>query len=86
MIDEIARHGDPTREAYTEGMVAIADDMADRMNADPQTSRPKIFSVFASMVGALQLSRAIADPALSEAILDQATSDALTLLRSAARE
>lgn len=80
LIGDIARTEGATREAYTAGMIAIIDDLADRIGADPSTTRPVILSVFSLMLGALQLSRAIADPDLSQAVLDRAVHDVLRLL------
>ena len=84
LIDEIGRSSHPVRQAYSEGMEAIVDDIAARLDLeDVLTARPQIVSVFALMVGTLQLSRAIADPHVSDAILDQGTRDALALLHAA---
>lgn len=80
LIGDISRSSGTSRQAYTDGMVAIVDDIADRLGLDPSAARPVALSVFGLMLGALQLSRAISDPALSEAILNQAIQDVLTLL------
>jgi TetR/AcrR family transcriptional repressor of nem operon len=84
LIDEIARQSDATRRVYTEGMTAIVDDLAATLGAKGPAARRKLFSAFALMVGALQLSRAVDDPSLSAGILARSVVDALTLIRAAA--
>lgn len=84
LIDEIARQSDATRHAYTQGMTAIIDDLAATLGATGPAARRRLFSAFALMVGALQLSRAVDDPSLSADILERAADDALTLIRAAA--
>jgi TetR/AcrR family transcriptional regulator, transcriptional repressor for nem operon len=84
LVDEIGRQSDATRRAYTEGMTVIIDDLAATLGATGPAARGRLFSAFALMVGALQLSRAVDDPTLSAQILDQATDDALALMRAAA--
>lgn len=84
LLDEIGRCSGATQQAYTDGIVAIIDDIATRLGHDDVLSaRRTMFSVFALMVGSLQLSRAIADPVLADAVLEQGRLDALTLLRAA---
>lgn len=82
LIDEIGRQGDATRRAYTEGMTAIIDDLAATLGAKGPAARRQLFSAFALMVGALQLSRAVDDPSLSAEILERAVVDALSLIRA----
>ena len=62
-------------------MLVVIDDIAARLAPDdPQSARVKTLSVFAMMVGTLQLSRALADPQLSDEILEQGIQNALALL------
>lgn len=83
LLDEIGRCPDAVRLAYTEGMVGLIDDLAARLAPkDPASARVRVLGVFASMVGALQLARALADPELSDAVLDRGIEQALRLLRS----
>ena len=68
LLDEIGRCTDATKQAYTDGVLAIIDDIAARLAPDdPQSARVKTLSVFAMMVGTLQLSRALADRQLADA-------------------
>jgi len=81
LLDEIGRSTDATRQAYTDGLLAVIDDIAARLaQEDPQSARVKTLSVFAMMAGTLQLSRALADKQLADAVLDQGLQNALALL------
>jgi TetR/AcrR family transcriptional regulator, transcriptional repressor for nem operon len=81
LLDEIGRCTDTTKQAYTDGLLAIIDDIAARLAPDdPQPARVKTLSVFAMMAGTLQLSRALTDRQLADEILDQGIENALTLL------
>ena len=71
----------PTTAAYTDGLLAMVDDIAARLAPqDPPSARAKALSVFALMVGTLQLSRALADRHLADAVLEQGIQNALALL------
>ncbi|WP_330301664.1 MULTISPECIES: TetR/AcrR family transcriptional regulator [unclassified Streptomyces] len=81
LLDEIGRCPDETKQAYTDGVLAVIDGIAARLApADPPSVRTKTLSVYAMMVGTLQLSRALADRRLSDELLDEGIRNALTLL------
>ncbi|WP_369220899.1 TetR/AcrR family transcriptional regulator [Streptomyces sp. R39] len=81
LLDEIGRCADETKQAYTDGVLAVIDGIAARLApADPRSVRTKTLSVYAMMVGTLQLSRALADRRLSDELLDEGIRNALTLL------
>ena len=81
LLDEISRCTDPTKQAYTDSVLAFIDDIAARLAPhDPQSARVKTLSVYALMVGTLQLSRALADRQLADDILEQGIRNALTVL------
>ncbi|MGW7611890.1 TetR/AcrR family transcriptional regulator [Streptomyces sp. NPDC054766] len=81
LLDEIGRCADETKQAYTDGVLAVIDGIAARLApADPRSVRTKTLSVYAMMVGTLQLSRALADRQLSDEILEEGIRNALTLL------
>ncbi len=81
LLDEIARSTDAVKRAFTDGQVAIIDDVAAlRAPDDPQSARVQTLSVFALMVGTLQVSRALADRRLSDEVLEQGIQNALALL------
>ncbi|TMR98846.1 TetR/AcrR family transcriptional regulator [Nonomuraea basaltis] len=81
LLDEIGRCTDATRQAYTDGVLAIIDDFTARLAPhDPQSARVRTLSIYAGMVGTMQLSRALADRQLADAVLEQGIQNALTLL------
>jgi AcrR family transcriptional regulator len=81
LLDEIGRCADTTKQAYTDGVLAFIDDIAARLAPhDPPSARVKTLSVYALMIGTLQLSRALADRQLADEILEQGIRNALTVL------
>jgi TetR/AcrR family transcriptional regulator, transcriptional repressor for nem operon len=81
LLDEIGRCTDATKRAYTDGLLAVIDDITARLAPDdPPSVRAKTFSVFALMTGTLQLSRALADRQLADDVLEQGLQNALMLL------
>jgi TetR/AcrR family transcriptional repressor of nem operon len=81
LLDEIVRCADATRRAYTDGALAVVDDIAARLDPhDPRSARVLTLSMYALMVGTLQLSRALADRQLADAVLEQGIQSALALL------
>ena len=81
LLDEIGRCTQATKRAYTDGLLAMVDDIAARLAPhDPPSARTKTLSVFALVVGTLQLSRALADRQLADAVLEQGIHNALALL------
>src|SRR5213592_1191300 len=81
LLDEIGRSPDATKRAYTDGLLAVIDDIAARMASDdPNWARMKTLSVFVLMVGTLQVSRALADRQLADEVLEQGIHNALALL------
>ena len=84
LLDEIGRSTDAIKRAYTEGVLVVIDDIAARLAPDdPQSARLKTLSVFALMVGTLQLSRALADRELADAVLEQGIQNALAIVLGA---
>ena len=78
---KIGRCTDAVKRAYTDGTMAVIDDIAARLAPhDPQSARAQALSVFALMAGTLQLSRALADRQLADAVLDQGIQSSLALL------
>src|SRR5690349_19081542 len=62
LLDEITRAPTGTKRAYTTGVVAVADEIATRLAPDdPRSARARTLSLFAVLIGTLQLSRALAD-------------------------
>ena len=80
LLDEIGRCPASTKQAYTEGMLAIADEIAARLAPDdPGSARATTLSLFALLIGTLQLSRAT-DRQLADDVLEQGVENALALL------
>ena len=62
-------------------MLAVIDDAAARVASDdPQAARVQVLGIYALMVGTLQLSRALTDRQLADAVLEQGIQSALRLL------
>src|SRR5438128_1143964 len=81
LLDELGRSTDATKRAYTDGLLVVIDGIAARLAPDnPHLPRVKTLSVFALMVGTLQLSRALADRQLADEVLEQGIQNALALL------
>jgi TetR/AcrR family transcriptional repressor of nem operon len=81
---EMARRPLETREAFTEGYAGMVELISSTL---PDAIRGKrrrtlAMSVFASLVGSLSLSRAVADPGLSDEILSLGRQAALQLVEA----
>lgn len=80
LVAEIARHPKRTRDAFTEKISDIIPLMAAQMRrGSPEERRRNAIAIYSTMVGALQLSRAVNDRQLSEEILENAVDAALKL-------
>jgi TetR/AcrR family transcriptional regulator, transcriptional repressor for nem operon len=85
LLDEIGRLTDTTKEVYGDGLTAFVDALAGRLSSGrPQVPRSATLAVFAMMIGAVQLSRALMDRELGDELLARAAENALTLLDAAA--
>jgi AcrR family transcriptional regulator len=81
LLEEIGRSTEATKRAYTEGLLAIADEIAGRLAPDdPQSARGSTLGLFAMLIGTLQLSRALADRELADEVLEQGIKNALVLM------
>jgi TetR/AcrR family transcriptional repressor of nem operon len=81
LLDEIGRSTDATKRAYTDGLLGVIDDIAERLAPDdPRSARVKTLSVLALMGGTLEVSRALADRQLADEVLEQGIQTALALL------
>jgi AcrR family transcriptional regulator len=81
LLDEIGRCTAATKKAYTDGAQAILDEISARLTPeDPSSARGTALSLFTMLVGAVQLSRAVADTKLSDAVLAEGIRSALTML------
>jgi TetR/AcrR family transcriptional regulator, transcriptional repressor for nem operon len=81
LLDEIGRATDTTKQAYTNGVLAIVDDIATRLAPDdPQSARTRTLSLFAMLIGTIQLSRSLADRQLADEVLEHGIHNALALI------
>jgi TetR/AcrR family transcriptional repressor of nem operon len=81
LVAEVARHDPATREAFTVQFEAMIGRIAGHLpEALPEAARRSTaVGIFGTMLGALQLARAVADPALSDAILESGIQAAIKL-------
>ena len=81
LLDELGRCSGAVKQAYTDGLLAVIDDIAARLAPqNPQSARVQTLNVFALMIGTLQLSRALADRHRADEVLAQGIHNALALL------
>jgi TetR/AcrR family transcriptional regulator, transcriptional repressor for nem operon len=81
LLDEIGRCGDATKHAYTDGILELVDEIASRLApSDPESARSQTLSLFALLIGTLQLSRALSDRQLADELLERGIENALALL------
>src|ERR687888_1651872 len=70
LLDEIARRPAATRQAFTDELLATADDIAARLDpTDPNAARTNALTLLGFMIGTLQLARALTDRDLSDQLL-----------------
>jgi TetR/AcrR family transcriptional repressor of nem operon len=80
LLDEIGKAQPSIKETFTDGLLTSSDELAARLAPeDPQLARVQVLTVFAMMVGTVQLSRALADRQLADEVLDQGIKNALAL-------
>jgi AcrR family transcriptional regulator len=81
LTPEIARHPEPTRAAYTERLETFLAKIAALLpeHLPPQTRQQTAIGILGSMIGTLQMSRAVTNPELSENILKSGINAALSL-------
>ena len=81
LLDEIDRCSDATKHAYTDGILGLVDQIASILApGDPQPARGQTLSLFALLIGTLQLSRALGDPQLADEVLERGIENALAIL------
>jgi len=81
LLDEIGKAPPSIKETFTDGLLTSTDELAARLAPeDPRSARAHVLTVFAMMVGTVQLSRALADRQLADAVLEQGIENSLALL------
>lgn len=80
LVAEIARHPKPTRDAFTGKVADIIALMAEQIRqGSAKERRRKAITIYSTMVGALQLARAVNDKSLSDEILENAVEAAVAI-------
>jgi TetR/AcrR family transcriptional repressor of nem operon len=83
LLDEIVRRPAATRQAFTDELLVTADDMAARLDrTDADAARTDALTILGSMIGTLQLARALTDRDLSDQLLARGQETALKLLKA----
>ncbi|MCE0535864.1 TetR/AcrR family transcriptional regulator [Kineosporia rhizophila] len=83
LLDEVARSSPAIKQAYSDGILGLADDLAVLMaQGSPTDGRRKALGCIAILVGSLQLARAINDPRESTAVLAQGVRSISALLEA----
>ena len=81
LLDEVGRSSEDTRTAYTEGIMAIVDHMSAILEPDDLPAvRLQTLGGIASMIGTMQMARAITDHHLADSLLEQGIENTLALL------
>jgi TetR/AcrR family transcriptional repressor of nem operon len=81
LASELARHPKATREAFTQNLAALTSSISSHLpNRFSQAQKRKTaVGIFATLVGAMQMARAVNDPLLSDEILEAGIASALAL-------
>jgi AcrR family transcriptional regulator len=85
---ELARHPKSSRNGFTETVGKISALVAEHLPGDkPEAEKRKTaFAIFGSMIGTVQLARAVDDPTLSDQILETGITTALAIAGIEARK
>jgi TetR/AcrR family transcriptional repressor of nem operon len=81
LLPELARQPLDARVAYSEGLLAMTRDIAARLPTQSEDSEGAALAIYAMLVGALQLSRAVEGTELSDRILAAGAHTARRLAR-----
>ncbi len=82
LVAEIARHEPQTRAVFSRRVEAFLARIAAHLPERPEAQKqPAAIGILSVLLGALQLSRAVTDPALSDAILENGIRSALRLAK-----
>lgn len=77
---EIARHPRKTRDAFTENLQKTFEIIASTLPDSVTANRTeKAGAIFSTMIGAMQLSRAVSDSAMSQTLIDAGVAAALRI-------
>lgn len=80
LLPEIGRESLDTRKAYTERQFALVGVMASALPTGTPDPEAVALGIFATLIGTLEMARAVSDPALSDRILAAGATAAKTML------
>ncbi len=81
LLDEVGRCSESVRDGYTSGAREIVDEIAARLEPEnPASATGRAIALFTSLVGTMQLARALSDDEFSDAVLAQGVESALALI------
>lgn len=80
LLPEIAREPSDTRRAYTQRQLALVEIMSAALPAGTLDPQSVAIGLFATLIGTLELARAVSDPDLSDRILAAGASAAKAML------
>jgi AcrR family transcriptional regulator len=81
LLDEIARRPAATKEVFTDELMGVIDDIASRLNPTrAEAAQMDALTLFALMLGTLQLARTLTDRDLSDQLLARGVEAAMKLL------
>ncbi|GLQ57029.1 TetR/AcrR family transcriptional regulator [Devosia nitrariae] len=69
LLPEIGRESPETRRAYTESVLALVNRLAGELPLEVKDREGAVLAIFATLIGTLQLARAVDRPELSDQIL-----------------
>ena len=85
LLDEIARRPTATKQAYTDELMGVIDDIASRLDpTDAEAAQTDALTLFGLMLGTLQLARTLTDRDLSDQLLARSVVTAIKLLNDRA--
>jgi len=81
LASELARHPKATREAFTKNLAGLTSSISSHLpdSLSATQKRQTAVGIFAILVGALQMARAVNEPPLSDEILEAGIASALAL-------
>jgi TetR/AcrR family transcriptional regulator, transcriptional repressor for nem operon len=82
LLAELARQPSETRQRYTEGLLTLVRQMAAALPPPVRDSEDAVLGVFATLIGTLQLARAVEGAALSDRILAAGADAARAIIQS----
>ena len=84
LIDEIVRGGPAVRVAYDDGLTALVEAMASRLEGESElhgeSLRLQVMSAYALMIGTMQMARSLVDDTRSRELLARGIDNVLALL------